>query len=595
MATEFGGLSAMTEKASGLSGNIVWVAGVVVAMGVSVYALVATGVLDGSAPEETPVVATEAAPAPQTSTSGAAAPADTAAEPALSDGQTVAESETAPKAVEQTVIAAEPKAEAAEAPTNDTAQTAGTPVAEAPTFDLVRVDAEGNTVVAGAAAPNAVLAILLDGVEIATSPADSTGQFAAILSIAPSDTPRVLSLVERRDAGDVPSDATVIVAPVLAVAAPVPTATAEAAPATEVAAAQGAEAPTAETELAEGETAQNEADVAVAATATAETVETAEQAAPAATAPKAPAVIVSDSQGVRVLQPAAPADTSEEVLAAVSIDSISYTDTGAVMVSGRGAAGLFVRLYLNNALAAEAAVDASGMWSSQLADVAGGLYEMRADEVDKSGKVTSRVLTPFKRETPETVAQARAQADATAANQQAVADAAPANEETTAAAPVEPAESADQAVASVEQAEPVQVVEAPETAETVETAAATETAPDTAESAAPAVTTALETPSPAPEAAAPDVAQASEDAPVASAENAPVVTTASTSEAAPSAEATKPAVQIVTVQPGSSLWAIARDRYGEGLMYVRVFEANKEKIQNPDLIYPGQVFAVPEQ
>ncbi|MBO9400874.1 LysM peptidoglycan-binding domain-containing protein [Shimia sp. R9_3] len=265
------------------------------------------------------------------------------------------------------------------------------------------------------------------------------------------------------------------------------------------------------------------------------------------------------------------------------------------MVSGRGAAGLFVRLYLNNALAAEAAVDASGMWSSQLADVAGGLYEMRADEVDKSGKVTSRVLTPFKRETPETVAQARAQADATAANQQAVADAAPANEETTAAAPVEPAESADQAVASVEQAEPVQVVEAPETAETVETAAATETAPDTAESAAPAVTTALETPSPAPEAAAPDVAQASEDAPVASAENAPVVTTASTSEAAPSAEATKPAVQIVTVQPGSSLWAIARDRYGEGLMYVRVFEANKEKIQNPDLIYPGQVFAVPEQ
>ncbi|MBO9405853.1 LysM peptidoglycan-binding domain-containing protein [Shimia sp. R9_1] len=590
----------MTEKASGLSGNIVWVAGVVVAMGVSVYALVATGVLDGSALEEAPVVATEAAPAPQTNTSEAAALADTAAEPAPSDGQTVAESETAPKAVEQTVIADAPEPEAAEAPTaeaptNDTAQTAAVPVAEAPTFDLVRVDAEGNTVVAGAAAPNAVLAILLDGVEIATSPADSAGQFAAILSIAPSDAPRVLSLVERRDAGDVHSDATVIVAPVLAVAAPVPTATEDAAPATDVAAAQGSDTPAAETELVESETAQTEADVAVADAATAETVETAEQAAPVAAAPKAPAVIVSDSQGVRVLHPAAPADTSEEVLAAVSIDSISYTDTGAVMVSGRGAAGLFVRLYLNNALAAEAAVDARGMWSSQLADVAGGLYEMRADEVDKSGKVTSRVLTPFKRETPETVAQARAQADATAANQKAVADAMPANEETTAVAPAETVESAAQPVASVEQSEPAQVAAAPEPEETVETAAATETAPDTAESAAPDVTTALEAPSPAPEAAAPDVAQASEEVPVASAESAPVVTTASTSEAAPSAEATKPAVQIVTVQPGSSLWAIARDRYGEGLMYVRVFEANKEKIQNPDLIYPGQVFAVPEQ
>ena len=49
-----------------------------------------------------------------------------------------------------------------------------------------------------------------------------------------------------------------------------------------------------------------------------------------------------------------------------------------------------------------------------------------------------------------------------------------------------------------------------------------------------------------------------------------------------------------TVQPGSTLWAIARDRYGEGEMYVRVFEANKDKIRDPDLIYPGQIFTVPE-
>jgi nucleoid-associated protein YgaU len=51
---------------------------------------------------------------------------------------------------------------------------------------------------------------------------------------------------------------------------------------------------------------------------------------------------------------------------------------------------------------------------------------------------------------------------------------------------------------------------------------------------------------------------------------------------------------VVTVQPGSTLWAIARDKYGDGVMYVRVYEANKERIRNPDLIYPGQVFVVPE-
>lgn len=53
-------------------------------------------------------------------------------------------------------------------------------------------------------------------------------------------------------------------------------------------------------------------------------------------------------------------------------------------------------------------------------------------------------------------------------------------------------------------------------------------------------------------------------------------------------------VRAVTVQTGDTLWAIARDRYGEGLLYVQVFEANRTSIRNPDLIYPGQVFELPE-
>ncbi|WP_299657109.1 LysM peptidoglycan-binding domain-containing protein [uncultured Tateyamaria sp.] len=53
-----------------------------------------------------------------------------------------------------------------------------------------------------------------------------------------------------------------------------------------------------------------------------------------------------------------------------------------------------------------------------------------------------------------------------------------------------------------------------------------------------------------------------------------------------------PATQI-TVQAGNTLWAIARDRYGEGTLFVQVFEANRDRIRNPDLIFPGQVFALP--
>lgn len=50
----------------------------------------------------------------------------------------------------------------------------------------------------------------------------------------------------------------------------------------------------------------------------------------------------------------------------------------------------------------------------------------------------------------------------------------------------------------------------------------------------------------------------------------------------------------VTVQPGNTLWAIAKENYGDGIQYVKVFNANRDRIRNPDLIYPGQVFTVPE-
>ena len=48
------------------------------------------------------------------------------------------------------------------------------------------------------------------------------------------------------------------------------------------------------------------------------------------------------------------------------------------------------------------------------------------------------------------------------------------------------------------------------------------------------------------------------------------------------------------VEKGDTLWAIAQERYGSGFLYVRVFEANQDAIRDPDLIYPGQVFMIPE-
>lgn len=50
----------------------------------------------------------------------------------------------------------------------------------------------------------------------------------------------------------------------------------------------------------------------------------------------------------------------------------------------------------------------------------------------------------------------------------------------------------------------------------------------------------------------------------------------------------------VVIQPGNNLWNIARRLYGEGFQYTVIYEANKDQIRNPDLIYPGQVFTTPE-
>nr|WP_255635955.1 LysM peptidoglycan-binding domain-containing protein [Azospirillum sp. 412522] len=50
----------------------------------------------------------------------------------------------------------------------------------------------------------------------------------------------------------------------------------------------------------------------------------------------------------------------------------------------------------------------------------------------------------------------------------------------------------------------------------------------------------------------------------------------------------------VVVQPGNSLWRLARRTYGNGMLYTTIYTANREQIRDPDMIYPGQIFALPQ-
>ena len=53
-------------------------------------------------------------------------------------------------------------------------------------------------------------------------------------------------------------------------------------------------------------------------------------------------------------------------------------------------------------------------------------------------------------------------------------------------------------------------------------------------------------------------------------------------------------IRAATVVKGDNLWDLARHYYGDGLRYADIYHANENQIRNPNLIFIGQVFVVPQ-
>ena len=270
--------------------------------------------------------------------------------------------------------------------------------------------------------------------------------------------------------------------------------------------------------------------------------EVAQSEAPQAAAP--PTVIMSDDAGVRILQDSRPILT-------VSIDTISYTLTGDVSIGGRATGRGFVRIYLDNKAITTSRISDSGYWAVDLLNVEAGIYTLRVDELNSVGDVLSRTETPFKREKPAELVALMADSNEVASEEMLAAAVVPEPEMTTG-----------------------DVVASAADKDTEITQTTIEVQAEVADLAASATTGAELAPEASGAAAA-----VSEGEPAASdaALRAPSVT-----------------FRVKTVQPGSTLWAIAKESYGEGIEYFKVFEANKERIRDPDLIYPGQVFEIPD-
>ncbi len=450
--------------------------------------------------EPVDVASVDAAPA----SPDAAVAAPAVAEPTTAPAKEVAEQDTSATAQTPTD------------PAPDPTLPARTPVA--PSFDVVRVEPDGSTVIAGKAEPGARILLLLDGAEISTTTTDANGDFVALLVLDPSKAPRLLTMTSiLPDQTLLPATSEVALAPTQA---PVVVATAvpEVAEPQSVAPAV-ADAPPVEPVAGDPESGA-----------------LAGLAAPnpdAAPLLEAPAALLVTKDGVTVLQPSqqsaatAPADGPVAVL---SIDTISYTPGGDVQLAGRAGVDAFLRIYLDNGPLIDLQAGEDGLWASTMPPVAPGIYTLRVDQLDVDGKVTARFETPFKRETQ----------DALAAITQP-----PAFPETTATAkPVADA------------------VAEPATDAVTPPQASAEAAPD-AEPATP----------PSAQPAATPVAVAAAD---------------------PASEPTPRRPVSVTVQPGFTLWGIATEQFGDGILYVQVYQANKDKIRDPDLIYPGQVFVIPK-
>ena len=54
-------------------------------------------------------------------------------------------------------------------------------------------------------------------------------------------------------------------------------------------------------------------------------------------------------------------------------------------------------------------------------------------------------------------------------------------------------------------------------------------------------------------------------------------------------------VETYTVKGGDSLWKIAKNHYGDGNEYMKIFYANRDKLQTPEsVIHPGDVLNLPK-
>jgi nucleoid-associated protein YgaU len=316
------------------------------------------------------------------------------------------------------------------------------------------VDQDGQTVIAGRAAPDETVEVLIDGNVVGDARADAAGQFVAVIFANLSDNAQKLEL--RSALSD---EAPQVASQVGGLAIPGGDATDASGSSVGGATSSGVQRGADAQNVGAGSTSRAPEGAgfvasSIPATGQRYAVSTPVIILPSSSPDAAPTLVQPQQDQLALLQPV------QRDIAGVVLDSITYDENGAVVLSGRGVAGRVIRIYANGRAqgVVSVAADGSWRWATTMEDPA-SIKLFRMDEIGSAGEVTSRIETPFEysRLSPQVVRDRR-----------------------------------------------------------------------------------------------------------------------------------------VVIQKGDMLWRIAEQFYGDGIRYSSIYGANTELIRDPDLIYPGQVFTIPE-
>ncbi|GLS73239.1 peptidoglycan-binding protein LysM [Methylobacterium tardum] len=247
---------------------------------------------------------------------------------------------------------------------------AGAPgAAEAPRFDIVRVEPNGDAVVAGRGAPHAEVEMLVDGKPVAKAMADASGQFAIVPPALPAGSSTIRLRMTAKDGQAASSQQSVAVSV----------------------------APGRDRQPLVALTAPDAATVVL--------------SQPDAAGPAAPARIANAAPG----QPTAPnrqaagdgrAAAHPGPAQPTRIVSVDVQGNGRLFVTAAGTPGATLRLYLNDTLIAPGSIGPDGRASFTIGrGVKPGQYHVRIDQIDAAtGKVASRAEVPLAVPEPAPVA-----------------------------------------------------------------------------------------------------------------------------------------------------------------------------------------------